>query len=110
MQRCRAALFIWVLSVTFLLNIIASFNLAECKEKEQSKALEQESIRNAPPDTTPYIRKTVPEDYTPGGQDAIPPGVNHDKVAPSETTLPGGLKEPNKELEDQQNKDKKPDK
>lgn len=28
--------------------------------------------RNAPPDTTPYVRPAVPEDYAPGGQEAIP--------------------------------------
>jgi len=33
------------------------------------------SFRSGPPDTTPYARPTVPEDYAPMGEPAIPPGV-----------------------------------
>ena len=33
------------------------------------------STRSAPPDTTPYVRPIVPEDYAPGGRPAIPPNV-----------------------------------
>ena len=33
------------------------------------------SFRSGPPDTTPYIRPAVPEDYAPQGKPAIPPGV-----------------------------------
>jgi hypothetical protein len=31
---------------------------------------------SSPPDTTPYTRPTVPEDYAPGGKKAIPPEVS----------------------------------
>ena len=30
------------------------------------------SVKSAPPDMTPYVRPAVPEDYAPGGQEAIP--------------------------------------
>lgn len=30
---------------------------------------------SSPPDTTPYTRPAVPEDYAPGGKKAIPPEV-----------------------------------
>jgi hypothetical protein len=33
------------------------------------------STRSAPPDTTPYVRPIVPEDYAPGGKPAIPSNV-----------------------------------
>jgi len=33
------------------------------------------STRSAPPDTTPYVRPIVPEDYAPGGREAIPSNV-----------------------------------
>ena len=33
------------------------------------------SFRSGPPDTTPYSRPIVPEDYAPQGKPAIPPGV-----------------------------------
>ncbi len=33
------------------------------------------STRSAPPDTTPYVRPIVPEDYAPGGRPAIPSNI-----------------------------------
>jgi len=33
-----------------------------------------DSTRSAPPDTTPYVRPTIPEDYAPGGTE-VHPGV-----------------------------------
>lgn len=34
-----------------------------------------QSTRSAPPDTTPYVRPIVPEDYAPGGKPAIPSNI-----------------------------------
>ena len=34
-----------------------------------------ESVRSYPPDTTPYYRGAVPEDFQPGGKPAVPPGL-----------------------------------
>lgn len=34
-----------------------------------------DSLKSAPPDTTPYVRPAVPEDYAPGGEEAIPKDV-----------------------------------
>ena len=31
---------------------------------------------SSPPDTTPYTRPAVPEDYAPGGKKALPPEVS----------------------------------
>ena len=42
------------------------------------------STRSAPPDTTPYTRPVVPEDYAPQGKPAIPPGI---RVPPPDQTL-----------------------
>ncbi len=42
------------------------------------------STRSAPPDTTPYTRPVVPEDYAPLGKPAIPPGI---WVPPPDQTL-----------------------
>ena len=36
---------------------------------------DRNSFRSGPPDTTPYTRPIVPEDYAPGGKPAIPPGI-----------------------------------
>jgi hypothetical protein len=36
-------------------------------------AADTQSTRSAPPDTTPYTRPAVPEDYAPGGKPAISP-------------------------------------
>ncbi len=76
--------------------------VAACsQENAKSQGAEKESTRSAPPDTTPYVRKTVPEDYAPGGKKAIPPEVTPMPPAPG-LTLPEkgpspGKKEPNKE-------------
>src|SRR4030095_10520074 len=43
-------------------------------------AADAQSTRSAPPDTTPYTRPAVPEDYAPGGKPAITP--NHPKAYP----------------------------
>ncbi len=32
----------------------------------------EESTKSVPPDTTPYTRPSIPEDYAPGGREAIP--------------------------------------
>jgi hypothetical protein len=40
---------------------------------ELTAAADTQSTRSAPPDTTPYTRPAVPEDYAPGGKPAISP-------------------------------------
>lgn len=42
------------------------------KPPEASNGPAFTSTRSAPPDTTPYVRPALPEDYAPGGQRAIP--------------------------------------
>ncbi len=65
------------MSVTFVLVLCVSLTLmmACSEENGESQTTEKGSSRSAPPDTTPYIRKAVPEDYAPGGKEAIPPEV-----------------------------------
>jgi hypothetical protein len=48
--------------------------LSQLQDKKQP-ATGTESTRSSPPDITPYVREIIPEDYAPGGKDAIPPGV-----------------------------------
>lgn len=45
---------------------------------------EQEATRSAPPDTTPYQRPAVPEDYAPSKKPAIRPEPPKERKAPSE--------------------------
>jgi hypothetical protein len=42
------------------------------RSRNNAKKQAEESTRDAPPDTTPYRRPAVPEDYTPRGTRAIP--------------------------------------
>jgi hypothetical protein len=51
------------------------------------------SGKSAPPDTTPYVRPAVPEDYAPAGQKAIPPGVTV-PGRPDESSPPGATSRP----------------
>jgi hypothetical protein len=48
---------------------------------------ESESTRSAPPDTTPYVRPAIPEDYAPSRKPAIPSKVSneHQKAKPPAT-------------------------
>jgi hypothetical protein len=49
---------------------------SELAEADHDPSVEtNRSFRSGPPDTTPYTRPIVPEDYAPGGKPAIPPGV-----------------------------------
>jgi hypothetical protein len=63
-----------------LLVLLLTFSLAWDAAPEVSKvslgaASEPESARSAPPDTTPYTRPTVFDDYFPAGRRAITPEV-----------------------------------
>jgi len=42
------------------------------KDKLPEVPKQPDSTRSAPPDTTPYVRPTVPEDYNPKKQEKIP--------------------------------------
>jgi len=66
-----AVVVITCVGVVLLLEALPSMVGAQCKENLQSQAPEPESTRSAPPDTAPYIRPALPEDYSPGGKKAI---------------------------------------
>jgi hypothetical protein len=55
------------------------------KKREQQPVKQPESTRSAPPDTTPYVRPAVPEDYSPGGKNPNPPPVEKKEGADKES-------------------------
>ena len=56
---------------------VACIALIALRSEGPSRAVaEPESTRSAPPDTTPYVRPAIPEDYAPGGRPAISPEVS----------------------------------
>ena len=57
---------------------VAGFNLLDALPA----ATEAESTRSAPPDTTPYTRPAVPEDYAPFGKPALGPRVRKGPTLP----------------------------
>lgn len=74
----------------------ASSNAEEVIEQPSPAAEEVEpSFRSGPPDTTPYTRPIVPEDYAPQGKPAIPPGVT--VPAPDESTRKESEDDPDRE-------------
>lgn len=54
----------------------AESNSAGTDEIRPETTRQLSSTRSAPPDTTLHVRPTVPEDYAPGGRNAIPPGTH----------------------------------
>ena len=62
------------LSVALLLSqesILFTVGSAQAQEAAAKAA----SMKSSPPDTTPYVRPLVPEDYAPGGRPAIPSNI-----------------------------------
>lgn len=77
-----------------LLPATASRGHAACGGDQEPPAPEAaESVRSAPPDTTPYTRPVLPEDLSPGGRPALPEhgttgpdaSGDHDSLAPPRT-------------------------
>jgi len=57
---------------------------------QDSSEESKRSFRSGPPDTTPYTRPAVPEDYAPQGKPAIPPGI----------TVPAPAESPHEKADD----------
>ncbi len=73
----RTALTALIAGVSVALLLVGNpfFVAAQTQDNAQEQTAESESDRSWPPDTTPYVRPVVPEDYAPGGREAIPPEI-----------------------------------
>jgi hypothetical protein len=58
-------------------SLLVTTAAAKIQTEAREKGEDQESTRDAPPDTTPYTRPALREDYAPRGTTAIPlvPGI-----------------------------------